>query len=313
MKKIGLVSKFRSFLPARSVLMAVGLLLVFLLGACEPTSPTPSAEDIDYQVRTGVAEISSAQVTPSPTPTTSAMLIPFTGVTSTPYADLTTVTPTPTSYTSWTYSVYDDCNSSELATDMTIPDGTVMSPGETFIKTWKFKNTGSCVWQEDYLIIFMGGDDMDGDTSYLDTVVEVGKRGDVSVVMTAPDEEGTYYGYWQLADEDGDTFGELAYVEIVVEEQPTSTPTPTATATQTPTYTPTPTSTPTSTPVETVTETPTPTPTFFTDPGEEPTGELTEAPTATSTVEPTTDPTEEPTVEPVQTDSILSTIGDWLF
>ena len=302
MNKKGIVLKLRSFLPPHSILIVVGLLLVFLVSACETATPEPSAESVVYEVQTVAAETLSAQVTPSPTST--ATSIPTPSATPTPYVYSTTVTPTPTSYTWYsTYSASYDCNASELVSDMTIPDGTILSPGEVFVKTWKFKNVGKCAWEEDYLVVFVDGDGMDGETGYLDTTVAVGKRGDASVVLVAPDEEGTYYAYWQLADEDGYAFGELAYVEIVVSEDETSTPTatntPTPTSTPTASATPTPTASATSTCIETETETPTPT--YTPVPTEEPAEELTEEPTEEPTEVPTEVPTEEPTPEPVET------------
>lgn len=293
MNKKGFLHK----LPAHSILIIIGLALAFLVSACESTALAAPAESIIYEVQTSVVETVSAQESPSlaprstPAPTASAM--------PTPYPTLATATPMPTSQ-SWyeTYSTAYGCNASEFVRDVTIPDGTILLPGDTFIKTWKFKNTGKCEWEEDYLVVFVEGNDMDGDAAYLDTTVAVNKKGDVSVVLTAPDEEGTYYGYWQLADQDGYLFGDLAYVEIVVSEDATSTPTPTPTstltstytptATQTSTYTPTPTSsetqtstytptpTPTSTTVETATDTPTPTPTNTLVSGEEATEEPTD-------------------------------------
>jgi len=298
MNKKGIVLKLRFFLPSHSILIAVGLLLVFLVSACETatTEPSSESESVVYEVQTIAAETLSAQVTPSPTPT--ATSTPTPSVTPTPASGITstTVTPTPTSCTWYsTYSASYDCNASELVSDMTIPDGTILSPGEAFVKTWKFKNVGKCAWEEDYLIVFVDGDGMDGETGYLDTTVAVGKRGDASVVLVAPDEEGTYYAYWQLADEDGYAFGELAYVEIVVSEDKTSTPT--ATNTPTPTASATPTATLTST------ASATPTPTYTPVPTEESTEELTE--------EPTEESTEEPTTEPVETDTVFSAFAGW--
>ena len=71
----------------------------------------------------------------------------------------------------------------------------------------------------------------------LDTTVAVGAYGDVSVELTAPEDEGTYTGYWRLADASGTLFGEQVYVQIVVsDDAATLTPTPTA-ETATPTST----------------------------------------------------------------------------
>jgi len=179
---------------------------------------------------------------------------------------------------------------------MTIPDGTVFAPGEVFIKTWKFKNIGGCMWEEDYLIIFVEGDAMGGDTAYLDAPVLVHKRGDASVVLIAPDEEGTYAGAWQLADEYGYGFGDTAYVEIVVSEDVTSKSRSASTATPTPTAT-----------AESVTETSTatPIPTCTPTPAVEPTEEQTAEPATEEAVE-------EPTVEPVETDAALSAFWRWV-
>lgn len=278
MNKKGLLPKLRSFLPARGILIALGLLLFFSLGACEYATSTPSSETVMDEVQTVVAETVSAgespSATPSPSPTASV----------TPSLILTSPTPTPIAQTRyWSYSTSLACNSSEFIKDVSIPDGTILAPGETFIKTWKFKNIGSCTWQDDYLIVFVNGDEMDGETTYLDTTVSANKRGEASVVLIAPDEEGTYYAYWQLADEYGYAFGDLVYVEIIVSEDETNTPTPTPTATLTPTASATPTPTPTSTCLETETETPTPTSTPV--PTEEPTEESTEVPTEESTPE----------------------------
>ena len=40
----------------------------------------------------------------------------------------------------------------------TIPDGTIMQPGETFQKTWRLKNNGTCTWNSSYKIVYWSGD-----------------------------------------------------------------------------------------------------------------------------------------------------------
>jgi hypothetical protein len=39
---------------------------------------------------------------------------------------------------------------------------------------------------------------------------------DVAVELTAPEEPGTYQGYWQLQAHDGTRFGEKVYLRIIV-------------------------------------------------------------------------------------------------
>ena len=55
------------------------------------------------------------------------------------------------------------CNNLGLIYDVTIPSGTVVKPGESFTKTWKVENNGTCNWVYLYQLVFVTGDRMDGD------------------------------------------------------------------------------------------------------------------------------------------------------
>jgi len=46
------------------------------------------------------------------------------------------------------------CDRAEFVDDVTVEDGTVFKPGETFTKTWRLKNTGSCTWTTSYRVVF---------------------------------------------------------------------------------------------------------------------------------------------------------------
>jgi next-to-BRCA1 protein 1 len=121
--------------------------------------------------------------------------------------------------------------------------------GESFTKTWEFQNSGTCEWNKDYQLTFVSGSEMHGETAEIDQDVSSGSVADLSVSMIAPASEGTYTGYWRLADEDGNVFGQSVYVLVVVSDEaatltPTTTPTATARSTSAPTATPTQTSAP---------------------------------------------------------------------
>jgi hypothetical protein len=45
----------------------------------------------------------------------------------------------------------DPQDASKFIRDVTIPDGTIMQPGEEFIKTWEICNSGNVPWQNRYL------------------------------------------------------------------------------------------------------------------------------------------------------------------
>jgi uncharacterized protein YkwD len=104
--------------------------------------------------------------------------------------------------------------------DVTIPDGAVLDPGETFTKIWRVRNTGDCEWSDalgELLWMFVSGDQMNGPSQVtIVGPVSPGGEYDVEVELTAPAEPGQYEGRWQAHDPNGDAFGVLFWVLIVV-------------------------------------------------------------------------------------------------
>ena len=221
---------------------------------------TPTEGTAISDVYTAVAITLAAQASLA-TPTITVLP----SATSTAWASPTFVASTPTSQSittySSSYSTAYGCYDAAYVSDVTIADGTVVAPGEEFVKTWKFQNTGNCNWSENFWITYSSGEDMDGDDTEIDEDVTTGDTASISVSLVAPDDEGTYTGYWQLATEDGNVFGERVYVLIVVSDD-ASTSTPTTTATSTATTEATATATATSTTVSTATATTAPTSTY---------------------------------------------------
>jgi hypothetical protein len=124
-----------------------------------------------------------------------------------------------------------------FVSDVTIPDNTNLLPGQSFVKTWRLRNTGTCTWDSTYALVFVGGDQMGGAFSVpLGRSVAPGQTVDLSVTLTAPTATGTFQGKWQLRNADGDLFGigrsadDPFWVKVVVNPPPTAqpaTPTPT--------------------------------------------------------------------------------------
>ena len=240
------------------------ILVTLFLSACGgDVNVTPTEGVSMSDVYTAVAMTLAAQdslVTPTntlfPSPTPIALASPT----------FIASTPTPqsvSSYSSSSYSMAYGCYNATYVSDVTIPDGTVLAPGEEFVKTWKFQNTGSCDWTENFWIMYSNGEDMDGEDTEIGEEVTAGDTASVSVSLVAPDDEGTYTGYWQLSTEVGTIFGQRVYVLIVVsDDAATSTPTGTATEATSETATSTSTTEPTATTVPTSTDTPVPTSTY---------------------------------------------------
>lgn len=100
------------------------------------------------------------------------------------------------------------CNAAQFVADVTIPDGTYISPGATFVKTWRIKNVGTCVWDTSYALVFDSGQQM-GTTSTVPfpQSVSPGQSVDLTVTLTAPSYGGLFRGYWKLRSPSGQIFG----------------------------------------------------------------------------------------------------------
>jgi len=194
--------------------MAISLAASLVLAACgasgeEPT-PTLSVEQIQTQaVGTFAADLTStalAQPTETPTPTES----PTPTATSTP-----AVTNTPAVTAAGTLPA-SSCYGLTFASDVTIPDNTSMTPGQSFTKTWRVRNSGSCAWQAGFTFRFTGGEAMGGSSVGLENAVQPGSETNISVALTAPTSAGTYRGNWRMTNASATYFGDEVYVLIVV-------------------------------------------------------------------------------------------------
>jgi hypothetical protein len=121
------------------------------------------------------------------------------------------------------------CNQASFVSDVTVPDGKKFLPGDSFTKTWRFRNVGSCTWTSGYQLVFDHGDAMNGPASQALTsgTVAPGQTVDVSVNLVAPASEGDYQGFWRFREPGGVLFGLSTgsfWVKIkVVNPTPTST------------------------------------------------------------------------------------------
>jgi hypothetical protein len=99
---------------------------------------------------------------------------------------------------------------------VSIPDNTQLDPGETFTKTWKVQNSGSCAWDAGFKFQLSGGNAMGATAVTLPSAVAAGATYDISVPMTAPNAAGTVRGNWRMSTAAGQFFGDEVFVVIVV-------------------------------------------------------------------------------------------------
>ncbi len=115
-------------------------------------------------------------------------------------------------------AVSSDADYMTFVSDVTITDGHQVKPGEPFRKTWRVKNTGTTTWTPNYSIVFVSGDRMDGKDIKIPYYVSPGKSVNLSVDLIAPSQNGTWRGYWQMRNPDGQNFGETIGVKVRVKE-----------------------------------------------------------------------------------------------
>jgi hypothetical protein len=271
----------------RFLLILSAILLIGLLSACAPgeATPTPTATMSIEAVYTSAAQTIVAQLTQTAAAQPSATLTPTATITPTG-----TITPTAIK-TAVQYSYQPaivlsstttgspgptlaptlggvGCNNAAFLSDVTYPDGTTVKAGESFTKTWSIKNTGTCSWNNEYKLTFIGGDLMGSDTFKIRRTVGPNISTEISTNFTAPNDPGTYTGYWRMADDSGVLFGESFSVSIKIagetltptdEVDDTSTPKPATSTPKPATATTAPTATATTAPPPTDTLTPIPT------------------------------------------------------
>lgn len=100
---------------------------------------------------------------------------------------------------------------------MTIPDGTILSPGTNIDKQWLVDNSGTCNWDSHYRLKWVGGDPLGAVPEQALYPARAGTRINLRIVFTAPAAVGSYESAWQAYDPDGNPFGDLVYVRIVVQ------------------------------------------------------------------------------------------------
>ncbi len=106
-------------------------------------------------------------------------------------------------------------NASELAADVTIPDGSEIQPGTRFDKTWRVENTGTCDWGAGYIFDLVDGPALGASRQDVPHVKALSQH-DFTLNLVAPTKSGTYRSMWQLFDPQGDPFGAQFFVDFVV-------------------------------------------------------------------------------------------------
>lgn len=191
-----------------SAVLILSIILVLSMACSIPslTTASPTQNSPDYNATLMELSIQQTQTSMAIVPPTaqSTSTVPPTDTATSTVEITPTITNTPT-----TTTVPVPCNLAGDILDVTYPDGTKVSGGTSFVKTWRITNIGSCTWTSGYKLIFDSGDPMDSPAAVQLTpgTVAPGNAVDVSVQLTAPHAKGTYQGFYKLKAPDGTIFG----------------------------------------------------------------------------------------------------------
>ena len=160
----------------RKNLALVFLFLVLMTSACGAQAPVETAA-------------------PTPTATQTAVLVEIPTATEVPS---TQASATPTPETPIPTNPPDCTNSAAFVADVTIADNDLIAPSTDFTKTWRIKNTGTCVWTPEYTLSHYSEERMLAPASVPLSVTYPNETLDISMDLTAPSVDGKHKGFFVI-------------------------------------------------------------------------------------------------------------------
>jgi len=184
-------------------------------------APSPTSLPTDTPVSVPTALLPTAA---NALPTTSTGALPTLSFNTTPVVGFTQLA-SPVAPAATT-SLGDACNNNVFEADVTIPDGTILPPGEDFQKVWAIRNTGTCTWDEGYQLVITSNtaacqamDAVNFAFRNSDDFVSPNEGINIAVNLTAPLQQGAYQCAWRMQSDQGAFFGTPLTVVFEVKTQ----------------------------------------------------------------------------------------------
>jgi Ig-like domain from next to BRCA1 gene len=184
----------------------IGTLLLISCAPLKPSAPTPDVAFIKTAAaQTVIANFTLTATWRAPTSTPQALNTPTLAST---FTITPTLVPTQSAHPGATQIVLcDEYSWDDTTVDVNVPDNTQMTAGQTFVKTWLIKNSGSCTWGAGYKIVYAGyTTQMSGQPQPITLPVDPGQGIQISVQFIAPAQAGSYVSAWTLANAGGQSF-----------------------------------------------------------------------------------------------------------
>jgi hypothetical protein len=117
----------------------------------------------------------------------------------------------------------DTCMNSAWIQDVTYDDTVekpVLKANKRVLKIWRVQNTGTCAWDDGFVLVQYSGDNMDASKWEIKKkadFVDPGEIVDISVELTVPSKKGEHGGCWRMKGDNDFYFGTSLCFNFLVE------------------------------------------------------------------------------------------------
>lgn len=180
----------------------ISIILAFALVSCNLGSPAP--QDPAAVATSAALTVEAVLASPAASPTAGAQVTPTASPIPGVAIDGTTAEPPAcedkTEISAWTRD--------GLTYDKTEVDKP-LAPGKGFVMSWILKNTGGCVWNDKYKMIFDSGERLTTADTFavmpFGYSVQPGEALTITIQMSAPSAPGTYESTFRFVDAEGES------------------------------------------------------------------------------------------------------------
>jgi uncharacterized protein YkwD len=160
-------------------LLVIFLSLALMVSACNAQTPV-----VTIPPTSTATLVATSTQTPLPVQAASAIPIPATAI--------------PISVTPISTNSPDCTNSAAFVADVNVPDNTIFPSNATFTKTWRVRNTGTCIWGPAYTLTYYSDEQMGPISPVPLSVTLPNQTADISVDLRVSSSIGTHKSFFVI-------------------------------------------------------------------------------------------------------------------